>query len=201
MFIHTTQINCTGSAFGCTIPANERKLKTMKLLLIGWCLLGATVLASGAEKRELLARQETVAEFQGLHYQQCRGLTTLCPDKCGSSGNFARFRIVKYLVYEKPGQYGDPKQEEFIVQVDDNLGQLKLPAQQVGIIRGLKPGDFVRLAWRHDYVTNNGGSYPERPLTAIEKLTPEAAKKLVGDTPLKSDKPDNKPGFMPIQPL
>lgn len=169
----------------------------MKQLLISWCLLGAAVLASGAERRELLARQETVAEFQGLHYQQCRGLTTLCPDKCGSSGNFAQFRIVKYLVYEKPGQYGDPKQEEFIVQVDTNLGELKLPVQQVKIIRDLKSGDFVRLAWRHDYVTNNGASYPERPLTAIEKLTPEEAKKAVGDTPLKTQKPKTNSDVTP----
>jgi hypothetical protein len=169
----------------------------MKSLLIACCLLGVTALAPGAEKRELLARQETVAEFQGLHFQQCRGLTTLCPDKCGSSGNMARFRIVKYLVYEKLGQYGDPKQEEFIVQVDTNLGQLKLPDAQVKLIRDLKPGDFVRLAWRHDYVTNNGGSSPERPLTAIEKLTPEAAKKLVGDTPLKSQKPKTNSGVTP----
>jgi len=158
----------------------------MKQLLICWCLLGVAALASGAEKRELLARQETVAEFLGLQYRQCRGMTSLCPDKCGSSGNFARFRIVKYLVYEKPGQYGDPKQEEFIVQVDTNLGQLKLPDAQAKLIRDLKPGDFVRLAWRHDYVTKDGSSFPERPLTAIEKITREGAKKLVGDTPLNA---------------
>ena len=158
----------------------------MKPLLIACCLLSAATLAWGAEKRELLARQETVAEFRGLHYQQCRGLTGLCPDKCGSSGNMARFRIVKYLVYEKPGEYGDPKQEEFIVQVDDNLGKLKLPQAQVKLIRDLKPGDFVRLAWRHDYVTRDGSSFPERPLTAVEKLTHEQAKKLAGDMPLKS---------------
>jgi hypothetical protein len=110
----------------------------------------------------------------------------------------ARFRIVKYLVYEKPGEYGDPKQEEFIVQVDDNLGKIKLPDVQVKIIRDLKPGDFVRLSWRHDYVTNNGGSYPERPLTAIGKLTTEEAKKAVGDTPLKSQKPATKAGPAPV---
>lgn len=165
----------------------------MKQLLIACCLLGAATLAMAGEKRELLARQETVAEFLGLQYQQCRGLTTLCPDKCGSSGNFARFRIVKYLVYKKPGQYGDPKQEQFIVQVDTNLGQPKLPDAQVKIIRALKPGDFVLLAWRHDYVTKDGASSPERPLTAIKKISEEEAKKLAGDTPLKSKPTENKP--------
>jgi len=158
----------------------------MKTLLIVWCLLGAAVLAFAGEKRELLAQNETVAQFEGLEYHRCMGLTSLCPDRCGSSGNVGKFRIIKYLVYKKPGQYGDPKVPQFVVQVDDNLGNLKLPVQQAETIRTLKKGDFVRLNWRHDYVTNNGGASPERPLTAIEKITAAEAKKLAGDTPLEA---------------
>lgn len=138
------------------------------------------------EKHELLAEQETVAEFRGLEYQQCRGRTALCPDKCGHSGNFARFRILKYLVYKRPGKYGDPQKEEFMTQVDDNLGQLKLPEEQVKLLRELKPADEVRLGWRHDYVTQDGASRPERPLTGIVKLTQAEAKQLTGEPLLEA---------------
>ena len=169
-------------------------------------LLGCVVLAGGfvnstqaAEKRELLAKQETVAEFTGLKFQKCRGLTSLCPDKCGNSGNVAKFRIIKYLVYEKPGQYGDPQVTEFLTQVDDNLGNLKLPQEQVELLRALKPGDFVRLAWRHDYVTKDGASSPERPLTKVEKLTEAAAAKLAGEVPLKA--PAGQATDSPLQPM
>lgn len=158
----------------------------MKHLLIGWCLLGVAALASAGEKREVLAQNETVAEFQGLAYHRCMGMTSLCPDGCGSSGNVAKFRIIKYLVYKKLGQYGDPQGPEYVTQVDDNLGKLKLPVHQVEIIRGLKKGDFVRLNWQHEYVTKDGSSSPERPLTMIEKISAKDAKKLVGDTPLEA---------------
>ena len=30
-----------------------------------------------------------------------------------------------------------------------------------------KPGDTVRLTWRHDYVTRNGSKFPERPISGI----------------------------------
>lgn len=155
----------------------------MKNILLSLWILGVALSAGGAEreKRELLAEQETVAEFQGLHYQQCMGMTSLCPDKCGNSGNMARFRIIKYLVYKKPGEYGDPQVPEFLTQVDDNLGKLKLPAEQVKLIRELKRGDFVRLHWRHEYVTKEGSSSPERPLTHLEKIPAAEAKRLAGD--------------------
>ena len=79
-------------------------------LLLAISLLCASVIAtaSAAEpkesKREMLAKHQTVAQFQGVEYQQCRGLTSLCPDQCGGSGDFASFRILKYLAYEKPGK-------------------------------------------------------------------------------------------------
>ena len=160
----------------------------MKLLFISLALVAVAMCAVGAdgEKRELLAEQETVAEFLGLQYQQCRGLTSLCPDQCSSSGNVAKSRIIKYLIYKKPGEYGDPQVPEFVTQVDDNLGKLKLPGEQVKLLRALQKGDFVRLSWRHDYVTKDGSSSPERPLTRVHKLSKAEARQLAGETPLEA---------------
>jgi hypothetical protein len=173
-------------------------VKTLQLILTGLLVVAGNLWAAG-DKRELLSKHETVAEFTGLRYQQCRGLTTMCPDKCGSSGNFAHFRIIKYLAYEKPGQYGDPKGEEFVTQVDDNMGRVKLPAAQAELFKTLKPGDFVKLSWRHDYVTNANGSSPERPLTKVEKVTEDEAKKLAGDAPLHV--PADKKKGPAVQPM
>jgi hypothetical protein len=75
------------------------------LVLTGWAYGDE----KGAAKVETLARHETVAEFRGMNYHLCLGLTTLCPDRCGDSGTLATFRIVNYLNYEKLGEYGDPK--------------------------------------------------------------------------------------------
>ncbi len=152
----------------------------MKRILLIVCLFGVVTGAMAAEgdKRELLSEHETVAEFLGLQYKQCLGRTSLCPDKCGSSGNVATFRIIKYLSYKKPGKYGDPQGTTFVTQVDDNLGKLKLPEEQVKLLRALQKGDFVRLDWHHDYVTTGGSSSPERPLTRVVKISEAEARQL-----------------------
>ena len=128
--------------------------------------------AQGAEKVETLARHETVAEFQGTNYHRCMGLTSRCPDECGESGALATFKIVNYLAYEKIGEYGDPKCDEFTFLVEDNLKHPKVPADIHAAVNSLKKGDFVLLSWNHDYVTSDGGSAPVRPLTKLEKIAP-----------------------------
>lgn len=149
------------------------------------------------EKRELLAKHQTVAEFQGVAYQQCRGLTSLCPDKCGSSGDYASFRILKYVVYEKPGEYGDPKQTEYSFQVVDNMKNPKVPAAISGTVASLKKGDFVLLDWQHDYVTKDGSSSPERPIQKLEKITKEQAEKLTGGLEALPPPPKKFQGITP----
>jgi hypothetical protein len=138
----------------------------MAFTLSSWVHGGEIV----ANKTETLARHETVAEFRGTNYHRCMGMTSLCPDKCGQSGTLATFKIVNYVKYEKLGEYGDPKCEEFACLVEDSLKQSKVPADIRAAVNALKPGDVVLLAWNHDYVTRNGASAPERPLTRLEKL-------------------------------
>jgi hypothetical protein len=123
-------------------------------------------------KRELLSSHDTIAKFTGITDHECRGRTALCPDRCGHSGKLATFEIVKYLAYEKPGQYGDEKQKTFHVLIEDNMKHAKVPAEILKAIGALKPGATVRLKWNHDYVTKNGSKFPERPIAGIEPMTP-----------------------------
>lgn len=151
------------------------------------------------QKRELLAEHATVAQYDGLKYQQCRGMTARCPDQCGSSGNYASFTILGYLAYKKPGEYGDPKQATYAFQVEDNLKNPKVSPELRDTVNALKPGDRVLLSWRHDYVTVNGSSGPERPITKLEKIAEERAKKLLETAEKPPDAPggDKQPGPPP----
>jgi hypothetical protein len=46
-------------------------------------------------------------------------------------------------------------------------------------VTGLKQDDYVLLSWKHDYVTKDGSSSPERPVTKVSKITKEEAEKLL----------------------
>ena len=134
------------------------------------------------ETRELLAEHETIAKLSKVEFRKCMGRTSLCPDQCGHSGNFATFDITTYLSYKKPGQYGDEKTKSYLFQIDDNLKNPKLTKEMAEAVNALQPGDTVLLSWRHDYVTRKegGGSskFPDRPLTKLQKITPEEAEQL-----------------------
>jgi hypothetical protein len=162
------------------------KPMTAKWLVLPAALACAAVfcaisITNAAEtKREVLSKHQTVAQFEKVAYQRCLGMTALCPDKCGGSGDFASFRILKYLAYEKPGEYGDPKQTEYIFQVEDNMKNLKITKAMKDIVTALKPGDYLLLDWQHDYVTADGTSSPDRVLKKLQKITREEADKLTG---------------------
>ena len=147
---------------------------------LGWVSAGVFDAAAMAddETRELLSNHETVAVLDGISYRLCRGRTALCPKDCGDSGEFASFSIQKYLRYEKPGQYGDPQQESFLVQVSDYDKKPKGDPRILETVRGLTPGDHVLLSWRHEYVTRQGSSFPERPVVKLEKIEPAKAAEL-----------------------
>ena len=120
------------------------------------------------EQRELLSSHDTTARFIGLKVHTCMGLTSLCPDNCGHSGKLASFEIVEYIHFEKPGEFGDPKQETFQILIEDNKKNVKVPAAIHAAILALKPGDIVHLKWNHDYVTRDGTSFPDRVITLLE---------------------------------
>jgi hypothetical protein len=158
-------------------------MRGLTMLMSAFVICSATLPARAAdeqkEKRELLANHETLAVFDGMEYQLCKGLTALCPDRCGDSGEFASFAIKKYLKYEKLGQYGDPEQETFAVQVSDYYKKPKGDPKILETVKGLKKGDYVLLSWHHDYVTKEGASSPERPIMKLEKIDGDEAKQLL----------------------
>jgi hypothetical protein len=121
------------------------------------------------EERKLLSSHDTMARFTGLKDHTCRGLTSLCPDQCGHSGKLATFEITKYINFEKPGEFGDPKQESFQILIQDNRKNAKVPTETRDAILALKPGDSVRLQWNHDFVTRDGSEFPERVIALLEK--------------------------------
>lgn len=161
-------------------------LRRIPLALVAYALVQALLVSAGsaaeppdAEKRERLAVHETLATLNKIEFRLCRGLTSLCPKECGHSGNFAEFTIKKYLKYDKTGEFGDPKQTAFLLQISDYDKRPQGDPAILKTVQGLKPGDFVRLTWHHDYVTKDGSSSPERPIIKLEKITAEDAAALL----------------------
>jgi hypothetical protein len=147
------------------------------------CLAGMTLAgcrtgpqdAMKETRRETLARHETRAEFQALTKQTCRGLTALCPERCGHSGTMATFRIIEYIRFEKLSGYGR-QQEVFAFLLEDNRNRRQVDPSVYKTVMALAKGDEVRLCWNHDYVTRNGSSGPERPITTLEPFQPPVRK-------------------------
>lgn len=151
-----------------------KTLRNLAALASGLLLAFAPTLTAHAEdavaKREMLSTHETIAEYQGMEYHTCMGRTSLCPEQCGDSGEYAIFKITKYVKYEKPGEYGDAKQETYRIHVTD-FHRKPLDKEQAANIAKLKKGDKVLLNWRHDYVTDkNGSKYPERVVTKLQLM-------------------------------
>jgi hypothetical protein len=153
------------------------------------CALALTPLRAGAaeSKRELLSVHETVAQYEGTRFQPCRHRTSLCPDRCGHARTLATFKIVRYLRYEKPGEYGDPKAEQFHVPVTGPQAAHEADPRWDAAVKMLQPGDLVRLDWRHEYVTRDGSSFPERPVTRMEKILLEAEARALAAEAGKDD--------------
>ncbi len=134
--------------------------------------------ATTRESRQVLSRHQTISVFDGLRYYQCRGLTARCPDDCGHSGDYARFTVKRYLKYEKFGESGEPETETMAFEVQDNKGRAIAPPDILETVRSLRAGDYVRLDWDHEYVTNGGVSTPDRRVLQLLKITPAQAEQL-----------------------
>ncbi|XP_066917687.1 uncharacterized protein [Clytia hemisphaerica] len=128
--------------------------------------------------RDLLAKHETVATFNGLEDRPCFFRTSRCPNECGHAATLAVFHVIKYLNYEKPGKYGDKKQEKFHVRPSDSVEISGLTPDRKSVLESLKGGDYVLLSWNHDYVHTGGCSSPQRPITKLDKISKEEADEM-----------------------
>lgn len=177
------------------IPSNSNLLCLALAMLLNATVIDISQAGENTgEKREMLSRHQTVAQFAGTAYHKCLGMTSLCPDKCGSSGDMATFQILKYLSYEKPGKYGDEQQKRYQFLVQDNMKNLKVPAGVKATIDSLNAGDYVLLDWQHDYVTKGGSKFPERNVLQLKRISREEADKLTGGLDkLPKEEPVTKP--------
>ena len=116
--------------------------------------------------RELLSRHVCTGTFSGMEAGREPMLRIYPPQP---AKQWAVFAIAEYEEYEKPGQYGDERQTRFAFVPAEAPG-----SQWADVVSSLQPNDRVKIAWRHEYVkrTEPGGmsSYPERPVTLLEKL-------------------------------
>jgi hypothetical protein len=167
---------------------------TLYLFLAGGVGASETV----PDKVVILARHETVAVFNGISDHRCLGLTSLCPDRCGHSGRMASFAIISYLSYEQPDPFGDPQSETFAFLIEDTMQQRKVPSAIFAAINTLQAGDHVLLSWDHTFVTINGTSGPERPVTRLEKIasgtSADGEEREPGQTAVQTEEPAKPQG-------
>ena len=117
---------------------------------------------------ELLAEHRVIATFKGVKFRTCWGDTGDCPDKCGSSGNFANFKITDYLHYKKLGKYGDDKEKAYSIQISDFHRKPQGDPALLATIEALEKGDKVLIEWKHLYGQIQPGMHsPVRPLLLL----------------------------------
>mmetsp|Transcript_10081 Transcript_10081/g.17563 ORF Transcript_10081/g.17563 Transcript_10081/m.17563 type:complete len:153 (-) Transcript_10081:535-993(-) len=135
--------------------------------------------------RDLLAKNVTIARFSQTKDRPCHFRTSLCPNDCGHAATVAEFSIERYLEYEKPGEYGDDKTAIFCFDMKRQQGNGPAAASQEVFtqkVQTLQPGDWVRLSWLHEYVHDNGGHFPERPVTQLEQIDALEAQQCMAAT-------------------
>ena len=119
-------------------------------------------------ERDTLSTHRTVAMFTGYVAGREPLMRILPPQP---AKQWARFAVVRYESYSKPGQYGDAKGDEF------QCVPTEQPAWVGAAIAALAgPGTEVTLAWRHDFVKTQTtaadgrvftSSSPERTVTQL----------------------------------
>ena len=119
---------------------------------------------------DVLCVNEVTATFTGIEHHPCRFMTSLCPDRCNHATDYAIFKVDEYSKYEKPGEYGDDKTEQFHWDLKPTADSNKLHPEYLEIVKNLHQGDKVKINWTHFYVHENGSSFPERSVTYFEKI-------------------------------
>ena len=118
-----------------------------------------------AEQKDVLCVNEVIATFEGIEHAPCRFMTAECPDHCDHATDVAKFHIDKYEKYEKLGEYGDDKQEEFIWDLKPTSDANKLHPEYIEKVKELKQGQKAKIHWTHFYVHSENVDSPERTVT------------------------------------
>ena len=130
-------------------------------------LLGLIPVWAAAPQVDILSTHSTHAVYEGVRHLPCLHKTSLCPDKCGHAKDVAIFRIVDYIAYSKTNpHHGDPQTTQFMMPLIEGN---EVDATVLAFAKALKAGDTVRLDWNHEYVKEDGASYPRRRVTLLAR--------------------------------
>ena len=114
----------------------------------------------------VLSHHCAICQFEGVKHIPCHFRTALCPNHCDHASDVAVFNVIEYKEYEKKGEYGDEKQTQIYCELNK-----KVLYQDISIAeecKKLKPGQKVEVVYDHLYVTEDGSSFPVRPIRSIK---------------------------------
>ena len=126
--------------------------------------------ARAAVTRETMyAYSAQSATFVGSRHQPCRFRTSLCPHACGHATNVYTFELDTLDVRKNEAS----KNAKWVTPVKSGDQHMVGEADFhdfTGVAQSLSAGQKVLLEWSHDYVTKNGCSGPDRPVTKLVAL-------------------------------
>jgi hypothetical protein len=76
-------------------------------------------ISNNITKNEFSTYHTFKAVFKGIEYNKCRGRTAMCPIDCGSSGNFATFKVLKYERLEGDGLSRREQLKKYTIKTSD----------------------------------------------------------------------------------
>jgi len=130
-------------------------------------LLGLIPVWAAAPQVDILSTHSTHAVYEGVRHLPCFHKTSLCPNKCGHAKDVAVFRVTGYIAYQKANSdHGDPRATQFMMPLVESD---EVNPTVLAFAKGLKVGDAVRLDWNHEYVKDDGVSYPRRRVTLLSR--------------------------------
>lgn len=148
------------------------------------------------------------AKYEGTQFHKCLGLTANCPDKCGSSGNMATFKVTEYKEFEVNGQAGNEKLTEYSVLISD-YNKKDLDKPYVPFIKNLKKGDMVTIHIEYVYDTTKStvenliSITPNDNPTTLKETDDKnwwVGKRFVNDKVASKNPEEGGPDFMVINP-
>lgn len=92
------------------------------------------------------------AVYEGTSFHTCMGMTSLCPDRCGSSGEMAKFKVLKYKDFVVNGKFDTEKLDNYQVLITDYYKK-DLDKAYVPVIKELQQGDKVTIHVEYVYDT------------------------------------------------
>lgn len=144
-----------------------------KKIILLTVVIGMMVVActgtKAPEAKPFTSTHVFTAVFQGSHFHTCMGLTSLCPDECGSSGEMADFYVKEYKHFIVNGKSGTKKIETYHVLITDYY-KTELDKPYVADIKRLEKGDLVRIHVEYVYDTTLDVVQPVENLISIKKI-------------------------------